>query len=259
MNSQNEKRGFFGKIASKVSRFNSVNCSAIIVAGGKGTRFSQTGTKQMETVKGIPVVVRSVNAFESSDIINEIIIVVRDEEKEVYEQFREQYGWKKVTRITSGGEERCDSVLCGFKCISDKSQYVFIHDAARCLITPDMILAVGRDALKYGAACAAEKARDSVKSAEKDLITENLDRSKLWYAQTPQAFKTELYRAAVYTAVGNGSFHATDDCTLVGNIGYAVHLTDCGSENMKITYPADIRIAEAILDYRESQNGENNE
>ena len=256
-NIKNSIIGITEKLGVRGPHYRSFN-SAIIVAGGSGTRATcDGGTKQLRTVAGVPVVARTVNVFESCHFIDEIIIVSREDELALYDDFAKEYGWTKVSRVVPGGSDRQASVLAGFKCISDKSDYVFIHDAARCLITPKMIDAVARDVCKYGAACASSYSKDSVKRAdEKGFITENVARETVRCAQTPQAFKTELYRAAAYVAIESG-LKVTDDCSLVENIGYRIKLTDCGSENMKITYPEDFDIAEAIIAYREKKNPEN--
>jgi 2-C-methyl-D-erythritol 4-phosphate cytidylyltransferase len=141
--------------------------SAIIVAGGSGTRAMTDGTtKQMKTVLGIPVVARTVSTFESCPFINEIIVVAKREEIPLYDSMQVTYGWKKLVAVVAGGETRQESVLNGFKKISDKSDFVYIHDAARCLVTESMIAAVGHAAVFHGAAIAAHKASDTVKTIE---------------------------------------------------------------------------------------------
>ena len=170
--------------------------SAIIVAGGSGTRAMTDGTtKQMKTVLGIPVVARTVSTFESCPFINEIIVVAKREEIPLYDSMQVTYGWKKLVAVVAGGETRQESVLNGFKKISDKSDFVYIHDAARCLVTESMIAAVGHAAVFHGAAIAAHKASDTVKTVEEKKL-KTLDRNNIWLAQTPQVFMTDLYRAA---------------------------------------------------------------
>ena len=227
--------------------------SAIIVAAGSGTRAADSSgtTKQMVSLMGIPVIVRTVSEFEKCKFINEIIIVAKEDEVRRYEAFRAKYGWKKVTSIVKGGSSRSESVLEGFKKISDKSDFVYIHDGARCLVTPGMIENVARETIRYHAACAAEKACSTVKREDgKGMIAETIDRDFVWLAQTPQGFQTNLYRAAVYTAPQG--FAATDDCMFAEQANFPVRLVDCGPENRKITLPVDLLIAEAILKAREA-------
>lgn len=227
--------------------------SAILLAAGSGSRAKTSGvTKQMMLLDGIPVVARTISVFEACPFIDEIIVVARKEEMPLYETYRRTYGWKKLTRVVPGGDTRSESVLNGFKAISDKSDYVYIHDGARCLITEEMIAQVGHAACMHGAAIAATKATDTVKLYE-DKKLSTTDREKVYLAQTPQVFKTELYRAAAYTALEKG-ITATDDAMLAEAAGFSVLPVDCGTENMKITHPCDFAIAEAILQYRKSKS-----
>ena len=228
--------------------------SAIIVSGGSGTRMGDTGgvPKQLLPLLGKPVIVHTVSAFEESPIVNEIILVAREEDIPVYEQLKADYGWKKVVNIVKGGDSRPESVKNGFLAIDDRSDYVMIHDGARCLVTPDIILRVARSAVRYGAAIAAEAATATVKQTDDKkaaLIKTTLDRDKIMLAQTPQTFKTEIYRAALYTAMEKGMFNAgiTDDAKLCEDVGFEVWTVDAGPENRKITTPFDLKIAELIL------------
>lgn len=240
--------GMLDRVGGFRSKFN----SAIILAGGSGSRAGGSTTKQLALLCGIPVIVRTVNVFEACDFIKEIIIVAKEDELHLYEDFKEQYGWKKVAATVVGGDSRQRSVLNGFKHVSDKSQYVYIHDGARCLITEDMIARVGHTACVHGAAIAAQKATDTVKIKNGSTLT-TPDRDSVWLAQTPQVFKTEMYRAAAFSAVKNKST-VTDDASLCEALGFAVMPVDCTSQNMKITTPYDFAIAEAILKFRESEN-----
>ncbi len=226
--------------------------SAIIAAAGCGSRMcSDSGTtKQLMELCGLPVIVRTLRAFEECELINEIIVVARRDEVEIYEKYTKDYGFSKISAVVVGGDTRQESVLCGFEAISDESDFVAIHDGARCLITPKMIDAVLFEAFRKGAATAATKATDTVKRADgTGFISETVQREGLWLAQTPQVFKTELYRAAAYVSKEEG-FSATDDNSLAEHVGFQVKLVDCGSENIKITTPVDLIVAEAILNHR---------
>ncbi len=226
--------------------------SVVIAAAGSGTRaaLSDGMTKQLAEIDGIPVVVRTVKQFEDCDFINEIIIVAKKDELPFYNDFKEKYGFKKISGIVVGGNTRQESVMRGIEALSPKSDFVAIHDAARCLITPDNIKKVFVDAIKYGAACAANKTKDTVKYANDDgFIDKTIDRNFVWNAQTPQIFKTSLYIAASAVAQRDG-ISVTDDCMIAENAGFKVKLTDCGYENIKITTPDDFVIAQMIIDKR---------
>ena len=258
--------GFANKLSEIVSAISSGGDdlsrhfnSVIIVAAGSGTRMGQDRkqTKQMTDLCGIPVVVRTVVQFEGCPFVREIIVVAREEEVGCYGGFIEKYGFKKLTAVVKGGPTRQLSVLEGFRRISADSEYVAVHDGARCLITPAMIESVFRQAAIYGSATAAERSKDTVKIADHSgFISETIDRTYLWHAQTPQIFKTDIYRASAYIAQKNG-FEVTDDCMLAENIGFKIKLVDCGYENLKITTTDDFYLAEAILRIRADREKEN--
>ena len=137
--------------------------------------------------------------------------------------------------------------MCGLDAVHKKSKYVAIADGARCLIQPDQINTVCRAAYRYGAATAAHNSTDTVKIADsKGFIESTTDRKTVWMAQTPQVFKTKLYRAAAYTAMKKG-FEGTDDNMLVENIRHPVRLVECGVQNIKITTRDDMLYAEVFL------------
>ncbi|MBE6622098.1 MAG: 2-C-methyl-D-erythritol 4-phosphate cytidylyltransferase [Ruminococcaceae bacterium] len=243
---------FLNKLTDRIVGIDAKFNSAIIVAGGIGSRAMTDGsTKQMAPLLGIPVVARTIAVFESCRFIHEIIVVAREDEIPLYDQMQVTYGWHKVVAVVAGGETRQESVLRGFKSISDKSDFVYIHDAARCLVTQKMIADVGHAAVFHGAAIAAHRASDTVKTEEGKTLS-TLDRSKVWLAQTPQVFMTDLYRAAAYSALKDGS-KVTDDAMMAETLGFSVIPVECGTENIKITHPIDFVIAEAILNHRNSE------
>ena len=171
-------------------------------------------------------------------------------EVEYYEGLCKSYGIKKVSAVVAGGNTRQESVLNGLRAVNDKSKYVAIADGARCLITPEQITSVCYAAYKYGAATAAHKSTDTVKIADsKGFIDNTIDRNTVWLAQTPQVFKTKLYRAAAYTALKK-DFEATDDNMLVEYAKHPVRLVECGAENIKVTTVDDMIIAKAVLESR---------
>lgn len=225
--------------------------SAIIVAAGMSERFGGDVTKQMTSLHGVPLLIHTLRAYEAADCIHEIVLVAKINEIPAWERLCREHGITKLSVIVQGGSTRQESVLCGLDAVNKKSKYVAIGDGARCLITPEQIKDVCRAAYKYKAATAAHRSTDTVKIADKKgFIASTADRDTVWLAQTPQAFKTKLYRAAAYTALKKG-FTATDDNSLVENVGHAVRLVECGSQNIKITLHEDIAVAEGILAERE--------
>ena len=228
--------------------------SAIIAAAGSSTRMGGIVTKQHLLVRGIPVAVRSLLAFEECSLINEIILVAREDEIPLYRDYREKYKISKLKKIIPGGSTRQESVLRGFEAVNPQAKFVAIHDGARCLVSVEMIEQVCIAAYRNRAAIAATQSRDTVKIAVKNkkFVESSPDRDLVWLAQTPQVFYVPLYRAAAYSAKEEG-FNATDDSQLVERIKNPVKLVECGRENIKITTPDDIALAETILELREAR------
>ncbi len=224
--------------------------SAIIVAAGLSTRFGGDTTKQMTKLCGLPLLLHTLLAYQDAECIHEIIVVGRAEEIPTWEKLFRDFGLPKVTKIVEGGNTRQLSVLNGLEAVDKRSRFVAIADGARCLTTPEQINKVCRKAYQYKAATAAHRSTDTVKLADKHgFIEQTTDRSVVWLAQTPQIFKTNLYRAAAYTALKEG-FEATDDNSLVENLKVPVRLVECGPNNIKVTTREDLATAEAIIKQR---------
>lgn len=225
--------------------------AAVIVAGGSSTRMGGNVSKQMLPICGIPVVARTLMAFQASDCISEIVVAAKAEEIPLYDEIRSRYGIGKLRAVVPGGETRQESVLLGVESISEKARYVAISDAARCLILPEQIDSVCYAAYASDAAIAACPAVDTVKEVKKKGFLETPDRKNLWLASTPQVFLANLYRAAAYTA-RDEKFVGTDDASLVEHIRHTVTPVDVGHLNFKITDPDDLILAEAVTRARET-------
>ena len=220
--------------------------SAIILAAGSSTRMNG-GSKQFLTLNGLPVVTRTVIEFDKSDCIDEIVIVAKKDEIPLYDSFAEKYGIRKPLKVVEGGETRQESARLGSDAVSPKSKFVAIHDAARCLITEEMIYKVCHGAYLHEAAILAIKAVDTVKIGDKNaFIDSTTDRKYTWQAQTPQVFKTNAFRAATYIA-RDEKYEGTDDASLLEHIRIPVKIVEGSRENIKITEPFDILLAESIL------------
>ena len=240
---------FLSKIAGGINNIKRGKTSAIILCAGSSTRFSdQRENKQFALVSGIPVVLRTIQAFEKTDSINEIILVTKKEDIDDLKALVCDNGIKKVSCIVVGGNTRQESAMKGFKHVSEKSKLVAIHDGARCLVTPEIIERVIVEADKHKAATAATRVTDTVKISDKDgFISKTIDRNFVWNVQTPQIFEKKLYNVCAYNAQQKG-ISATDDCMLVESAGFKVKLVDTGRENIKITVKDDVQLAEHILD-----------
>ncbi len=224
--------------------------SAVIVAAGNSTRMGEGVSKQMARIHSIPVVAHTMIAFQKAECIHEIVVAAKKEELPLYESMAKIYGITKFSTAVVGGANRQESVENAFKRIKDKAKFVAIADGARCLITPEDIDKVCRAAYIHGAATAAHKAYDTIKIGDKnDFISSSPDRSTVWMAQTPQVFKVNLYRAALYCAKEDGAT-VTDDNMLVERIRANVKLVSCSRDNIKITEPSDLLFAEAVLGER---------
>ncbi len=228
--------------------------SAVILAAGSGSRFDSERKKQFVEIDGVPVVVRSARAFNDCDFISEIVVVTVANEVDGCRKILEDAGITKLTKVVAGGNTRQVSSKIGFDNVNPLCDYVAIHDAARCLVTEKIIRDTFDAAYSYGASVAAEKVVDTVKRADgAGLVKETLDRREIWLAKTPQTFKAEVYRAAAYMAEKDG-FEGTDDVSLAEHLGFKVKLVDCGTENIKLTYPEDELRMKQILEYRRTKN-----
>ena len=230
--------------------------AAVILAAGLGTRMrgAEGRTKQLLTLDGKPLFMHSVLAFDASGYIDELVLVVRKDEFREVRRILKAYKLKKPLRLTVGGDTRQASARRGLDAISDKMEYIAVHDAARCLVTEAMIAKVVTAAHASRAASAGTPVTDTVKQVTKDgFVEKTIDRESLYRAQTPQVFECKLYRAATYVAMENKQT-VTDDNMLVEMIGQTVKMVDCGSENIKVTTAEDLTLARIILRMRAERN-----
>ena len=233
--------------------------SAVILAGGIGSRMAVSDkqkqeagavTKQFFSLGGEPVILRTVRMFEECPVIDEIVLVIREEERALYAPMLSREEITKVKKIVAGGETRQDSAYQGLLAVDRDCAFIAIHDGARPLITPEQITAVAREAYRIGAAAAASRVKDTVKITEgAGYVKETPDRTQVWAASTPQIFKVEEYRASVYLG-REKKLSVTDDCGLVEAVGFPVKLVDIGYQNLKITTREDLYFADAILKMR---------
>lgn len=220
-------------------------CSAVIVAAGSASRM-QGVDKIMAEVGEMPVIVRTLAAFEACDLVNEVVVVTRSDLIFPIGDLCKGYGFTKVTKIVEGGSDRAHSVLNGLKEISKKAQLAAIHDGARPFVSQQVLEETISTAAKTAAAAPAVPVNDTVKQAEKGLVTATPDRSKLFAVQTPQVFDADLIRGALHQCIKEG-VPLTDDCSAVEHIGKPVTLTQGDRCNIKITTQLDLHIGEAIV------------
>ncbi len=232
--------------------------SVVICAAGSSTRMGDGTSKQFLMLDGIPVVARTLMAYEAASCIHEIIVVAKKDETELYQDLKKSYRITKLTKVVTGGDTRQDSARNGSDHVDKKAKYVAIADAARCLITPEEIDKVCHGAYQWGAASAGIKATDTVKVVDKSCFIESTpDRAYVWMAQTPQVFGLNIYRAAAY-ACRDEEFSATDDNQMAEHIGVPVKMIECHRENIKITVPSDLLFAHAVLEARRGAEASTN-
>ncbi|HEY7534715.1 MAG TPA: 2-C-methyl-D-erythritol 4-phosphate cytidylyltransferase [Thermodesulfobacteriota bacterium] len=222
--------------------------TAIIAAAGLGKRYGEGIRKQFQLLNGKPLLVHSIDRFEESELIKEIILVVPEDSinychREIVERFR----FKKIAKIIPGREQRQHSVESGFNSVSSETDVVVIHDGVRPLVTVGLINRVIKECLQSGGAIAAVPMRDTVKkSSARNHIEGTLSRESLWLAQTPQAFKYDLLKTA-YEKTANDGFLGTDEASLVEQLGIQIKLVPGSQTNIKITTREDLLLGELLL------------
>ena len=217
--------------------------TAIIAAGGRGTRFGGDRLKQLVEVQGQPVLERSVRAFLSHPEINEVIVALPAELMDPPPHYLDR------AHLVRGGDRRQDSVANAFRAASTASDVVVIHDAARPFVSASLISRTIASAATNGAALAAIVASDTVKKVGHNTVLETLPRETIYLAQTPQAFRRHVLAAAL--AITDD---ATDEAALAERAGHTVHIVDGDASNIKITTADDLRVAEALA---QSERGGN--
>ena len=224
--------------------------AAVIVAAGKGTRMGLERNKVLYPVLGEPVIVRTVRAFEETGLFGSGIVVVAsacdmDDMRAMFAQ-----GGVHVSALVEGGRDRQESVSRGVSACAPEAEIIAIHDGARPLVTREVIEATIESAKAHGTGVAAVQLKDTVKRVdESGLVVDTPRRDMLRAVQTPQTFDAKLIREA-HVRFMNGNERgerATDDAMLAEWMGASVHLTDGDAENIKITTPEDMLLAEQVL------------
>lgn len=222
--------------------------TAIIAAAGSGNRMGAGKNKVLLEIGGREIISRTVEVFENCPLIDEIIIVTRSCDIDECKSAVKRFG--KVSAVTAGGETRQESVLIGLK-KAKGADFAVIHDGARALITSELIENVLLDAQKYGAATVGVTPKDSLKTVDENgFVSSTIDRSTARAVQTPQVFAYPSILSAHLSAANDG-FSATDDCAVYEKYIGKVYVTEGSYENIKLTTPEDLLIAERILNERE--------
>lgn len=225
-------------------------CAAVVPAAGSSRRMGGQD-KILLPLDDIPVLMHTLRALSASERIQEIVVVTREDLIVPVGQLCRDCALDKVTKVLVGGATRADSVLIGVEEVSGRAELIAVHDGARPLVTVEVIDAAIRKAAECGAAAPAVPVKDTVKRALDGVVVETPDRTQLFAVQTPQVFDSDLLLGALRRAVEDGAA-ITDDCGAVERIGMKVCLTEGSYENIKITTPADMLMAETILHSRDT-------
>lgn len=234
----------------KVREVRRPRCAALVAAAGSSTRMGGVN-KLLQPLEGAPVLIRTLAALQVSETVDEIVVAAREEDIVEFSQLCRTYGITKCTKVIRGGESRVHSVLLAALEAGPEIELLAVQDGARPLVTPELVDRVVSAAARCGAAAPAVAVKDTVKTVRKDGgVEETLDRERLRAVQTPQVFASSLLKAALQSAL-EADAPVTDDASAVERLGKVVFLVEGEEENLKITTPLDMILAEAILKARE--------
>ena len=218
---------------------------AVIVAAGASSRMGGVD-KLFASLAGKPLLAHTLAAFEESDCIDGIVLVLLEGNLNIGRQLTQDMGFRKVTAICPGGPRRQDSVCLGLVALGP-CDYVLVHDGARPLVSPELIEAGLNAARRFGAAVPVIPLVDTIKERKgDDLIGATVDRSLYWAAQTPQVFRYDLLQEA-HAKIATD---VTDDAAMVEALGHPVRIYAGSSSNIKVTCPDDLALAAALLEVR---------
>jgi len=228
--------------------------AAIIPAAGAGNRLREiTNTpKQFFELHGKPILAHTLQVFEDCDAVDSVVVVVpKNSIQTMWNQVLGLYEFQKIVDVVAGGETRQESVGAGMKELSDAPpEIVIVHDGVRPFVTVNMVQQSVESARQYGAAVVGISAVDTIKKVLNHRIQATIDRSVLWYAQTPQTFKYSLLKSA-FEKAAEDHFIGTDEAMLVEHLGEPIATVEGSQFNFKITTPAHLILAETLLDHPE--------
>lgn len=234
----------------KVREARRPRCAALVAAAGSSSRMGGVN-KLLEPLGELSVLARTLTALQMAEQVDEIIVASREEDLVEISRLCHTYGITKCTKVVRGGESRAHSVLLAALEASPDMELLAVQDGARPLVTPELINRVITAAGRCGAAAPAVPVKDTVKTVREDgAVERTLERSGLRAVQTPQVFEADLLKAALQSAIER-NIPVTDDCSAVEQLGKVVFLVEGDEENLKITTPVDLILAEAILRARE--------
>ena len=223
-------------------------CSALVPAAGASSRMGGQD-KLFCYLNGVPVLALTLQAPDRCELIDEIVIAARQESILKIGDLCRDYAIEKPVKIVEGGANRVQSVMNAALSAAPDAGFLAVHDGARPLARPEEMAEVIRCAYRAGAAAPATQVKDTIKVASGGVVEKTLERSSLYAVQTPQVFDAGLLKGALQAAL-DGGIDVTDDCGAVERLGKKVYLVEGSYENIKITTPIDLALAEKILDLR---------
>jgi len=215
--------------------------SAVVAAAGRSERAGGID-KLWAPVAGRPLLAWTLDGFERCRTVDRLVLVVAADAMEQAQELARAEGFAKVKEILAGGATRQASVRAGLAAL-EGCGWVVVHDGARPLVTPELIEEVLAAARETGASCCAVPAHDTVKEVEGGRVVRTIDRSRLWLALTPQAFRYDL----LFEAHRRSEGRATDDAALVEALGVEVRVVPGSPRNIKVTTAEDLALVEALL------------
>ena len=220
--------------------------TAIITAAGSGKRMKMDVNKVFILFNGKPILAYTIGAFIRSQEIDELIITTAKDEENKVEEIVKSLNVNIPYKIIEGGKERQDSIFNALKNVSSDAEIILVHDAARPYIQPEVISKVIKEARENKAAIVAVKVKDTIKEEADSIVTNTLDRNKIWVVQTPQAFNAQLLKEA-YLKAKEDNFLGTDDSSLVERLGVAVKIVEGDYSNIKITTQEDLELLRLFM------------
>lgn len=226
-------------------------CSMVVAAAGGSTRMDGQD-KLFASLSGVPVLVRTLRAIDEAALVSEIVVAARESSMEQIAELCARCALHKPIKVVQGGDSRTASVLAAALECDPKSSLIAVHDGARPLVCPELIDTMIRAGHRTQAAAPAVPVTDTIKIADEGgTVLSTPERSSLYAIQTPQVFQADLLKAALQAALTAGAA-VTDDCAAVERLGKQVWLIEGDRSNIKITTPADLAVAEALLRQREA-------
>ena len=225
-------------------------CTAIVAAAGTSSRMGGEN-KQLLPLGGIPVLIRTLQALDSAETVDAMVVATREEDIVTIAELVKTYGIGKPVTVVLGGANRVESVLMALQHAPAETTLFAVQDGARPFVTKEIIDNTVRKAAQCGAAAPAIPVKDTIKIAAEQKVISTPERKRLFAVQTPQVFDADLLKAALQSAVTDKA-EITDDCSAVERLGKEIYLTEGSEENIKITTPLDKIVAEGILQWREN-------